>query len=95
VTPSDAEDDPLAIYISGAELALLKKLDFPCSERVLGSAKKTDEGIELKGSKDEFESLVGWAAGEANDADRRRARRRAEMLSHICEELESALTTYR
>ena len=86
------DEKELRIYISTAELALLKKLDFPCSEKVLASATPTEDGIELTGSKLDFDSLVGWVAGEANDADRRRATRKAALLSHIFEELEAALS---
>lgn len=86
------EDNALEIYISGVELTLLKKLDFPCSERVLASAQSTDEGIQLSGNHNDFESLAGWVAGEANEADRTRARRRAELLANISDQLESALS---
>jgi hypothetical protein len=79
----------LAISISGAELTLLKKLDFPCSEAVLATATPTEEGIELTGTRSAFESLAGWVAGEANHT---RAKRRAEMLYNIAEALESALS---
>jgi hypothetical protein len=81
----------LSIYISGDALALLKKLDFPCSERVLASAAPTEEGVQLTGSRDDFESLAGWVAGEANHADRR-AKRRLALLYDISEVLEAALT---
>jgi hypothetical protein len=56
---SDASERVLAIYVSSTELALLKKLDFPCSEHVLATATLTDEGIELTGNRREFESLAG------------------------------------
>ena len=81
----------LAIYVSGDALALLRKLDFPGSERVLASATLIEEeGIQLTGSRADFESLAGWAAGEANHADRR-ARHKRELLHDICDKLESAL----
>ncbi len=77
--------------ISGAELALLKKLDYPCSEAVLASATLIeDEGFELTGTKDEFESLAGFAAGDANHC-RANAKRRQQLLYNICEALEPAL----
>ena len=61
------DERPLSICISGQQLALLKKLDFPCSEAVLASASLIeDEGFELTGSHADFESLAGWVAGEAN-----------------------------
>ena len=79
----------LAICISGAELALLKKLDYPCSQSVIASATLIeDEGFELTGTKSDFEFLAGFAAGDANHC---RAKRRQEMLHNICEALESAL----
>ena len=81
----------LSIYISGGALALLKKLDFPCSERVLASATPTEEGIQLTGSCGDFESLAGWVAGEANHADRR-AKRKLALLYDISEQLEAVLT---
>lgn len=86
-----AEEKLLTAYVSREELALLKKLDFPCSETVLASAVPTDEGICLTGTHADFDSLIGWVAGEANDADRRRARRRANILTRIFEELDGAL----
>lgn len=51
-------DNVFTIVVSGTQLALLKKLDFPCSERVLESAQQTEEGIELAGSKADFVSLA-------------------------------------
>lgn len=81
----------LTIYVSPEALALLKKLDFPCSERVIASATPTEEGIQLTGSHQDFDSLCGWVAGEANDAERRRASRKAAILSQVFEELDAAL----
>lgn len=81
----------LAIYLSADALALLRKLDYPGSERVLASARPTDEGIELTGSESELERLAGWVAGDANHADRR-ARRKLALLYDISEELEAALS---
>ena len=83
--------DPLFIYISPTQLALLKKHDFPCSEKVLASACDTEEGIELSGTKREFESLAGWVAGEANYARHHRRPRQTELLDDICDQLEGAL----
>ena len=85
-------EEKLRIYVTAAELALLKKLDFPCSQTTLASAKPTEDGIQLTGSWLDFDTLVGWVAGEANDADRRRARRKAALLSRVFEELEAALS---
>lgn len=78
--------------ISEEALALLKKLDYPCSEELLASAVVIeDEGVvELTGSRDDFESLAGFVAGDANHADRRR-KRRVALLTDISGALESAL----
>ena len=84
------DEKTLTLYISGSALALLRKLDFPCSERVLASATPTEEGFQLTGSRADFESLAGWVAGEANHTDRR-ARRKLDLLYDICDVLESAL----
>lgn len=89
---SHTDDEKLlTAYVSSEELALLKKLDFPCSERVLASATPTEEGLCITGTRADFDSLIGWVAGEANDAQRRRARRRADILTRIFEELDAAL----
>jgi len=83
------DERPLSICISGQQLALLKKLDFPCSEAVLASASLIeDEGFELTGSHADFESLAGWVAGEANHS---RAGRRQDNLHEIADALEGAL----
>jgi len=83
---------PLSIVVSSDELAVLKKLNFPCSEDVLASAEKIDdEGYELFGTWSEFDMLVGFVAGEANDARRRRRRRQTELLDNIADELEAEL----
>ena len=87
-----AAERKLAIYVSDEQLELLKKLDYPCSEEVLASATPTEEGIELSGSKVDFESLAGWVAGDANHADRR-ARRKLAMLHDLWEQFESALAS--
>ena len=84
-------DEQLSIYISEDSLALLRKLDYPCSERVLASATTLeDEGIQLTGNRRDFETLAGFVAGDANHADRR-ATRKLAMLYDISEALESAL----
>lgn len=88
-------DEPITIVISSAELALLKKLDFPCSEDVLATARRDLEGIALHGSRADIESLAGWVAGEANHAPRNRSSRRTELLDSIADELENALVKYR
>lgn len=86
---SNANERRLAICIGGPELALLKKMDYPCSESVLASATLIeDEGFELTGTKAEFETMAGFAAGDANHC---RAKRKQALLYNICEALESAL----
>jgi hypothetical protein len=54
-----------------AQLQLLKRLDFPCCETVVASAKCLEEGVELSGSRSELKTLFGWVAGEANFARER------------------------
>jgi hypothetical protein len=80
----------VTVHISGPALALLKKLDYPCSEEILASAVPTEEGVELSGTESDFESLAGFVAGDANHADRR-ARRKLELLYEISDTLEAAL----
>ena len=56
----------LSTCISGQHLALLKKLDYPCSERVLASATLIeDEGFEITGNRYDFETSP---AGERTTA---------------------------
>lgn len=88
-----ASDDTLTLIVSAAELALLQKLDFPCSEPVLASAHSTDEGIALHGTRAQLTSLAGWVAGEANHA--RPGTRRSELLDSLSEQIEDVLTVYR
>lgn len=88
MTP-DAAD--LVLTISDDEFALLKKYDFPCSEEVLASARRTEEGLELSGSRVDFDSLAGWVAGEANHARRNRRPRQADSFDGIADRLEDVL----
>jgi hypothetical protein len=90
--PTDPED-LITIVVSSAELALLKKLDFPCSQGVLATASPDMEGIALRGTRSDLASLAGWVAGEANHA--RHGTRRSELLYSLSEQLEDVLTTYR
>ena len=84
------DERPLSICISGQQLALLKKLDYPCSERVLASATLIeDEGFELTGSRCDFETLAGFVAGDANHG---RPGRRRDQLYDIALALENALS---
>lgn len=83
------DERPLSTCISGPQLALLKKLDYPCSERVLASATLIeDEGFELTGSRYDFETLAGFVAGDANHG---RAGRRRDQLYEISDAIECAL----
>ena len=83
------DERPLSTCISGQQLALLKKLDYPCSEGMLASATLIeDEGFEVTGSRYDFETLAGFVAGDANHS---RAGRRRDQLYDISEALESAL----
>jgi hypothetical protein len=88
-------EEPITIIVSSAELALLKKLDFPCSQGVLATARPDMEGIALDGSWADFESLAGWVAGEANHARRNRRSRQTALLDSIADQLEDVLATYR
>ncbi len=84
------DERQLTICISEQQLALLKKLDYPCSEDVLASATLVeDEGFVLTGKRDHFEMLAGFVAGDANHC--RRGRRQDELYG-ISEVLENALT---
>lgn len=85
----------LTLVLSGDELALLKKLDFPCSEKVLATASPGEEGLELTGSWLDFNTLAGWVAGEANYARRHRRTRQARLLDSISEQLEDMLSLHR
>lgn len=95
--PAQPSDDVRRFYLSKAALALLKKLDYPCSEDVLASAKRVkgaeDEGIdyELYGTRDELEQLAGFVAGDANHAEPDESPRKVALLYAISEALESVL----
>ena len=82
----------ITIIVSDAELALLKSLDFPCSEKVLATARSTFEGIALRGSRTDLSSLAGWVAGEANHSPP--GTPTSELLDSLAEQLEDALATY-
>jgi hypothetical protein len=83
------DERPLSMCVSGEQLALLKKLDYPCSEAILASATLLeDEGFVLTGDRYAFERLAGFVAGDANHS---RAGRRRDQLYDIAEALESAL----
>ncbi|HZZ84889.1 MAG TPA: hypothetical protein VFE30_10155 [Anaeromyxobacteraceae bacterium] len=92
--PRDPEAQ-ITIIVSEAELTLLKKLDFPCSQNVLATARRTEGGIVLEGSWAHLDSLAGWVAGDANHARRNRRPRQAELLDSIADQLEDVLAAYR
>lgn len=96
--PAHPSDDVRRFYLSKAALALLKRLDYPCSEEVLASARRVkggseDEGIdyELYGTRDELEQLAGFVAGDANHAQPDDDPRKVALLYAISEALESVL----
>ena len=87
-------ENQLSIVVTKQELELLKKLDFPCSEKVLASARYDEtgeEGYELTGSWNDFDSLAGWVAGEANYARSHRRPRQRDLLDNIADQIECVL----
>jgi hypothetical protein len=85
------DEEPLTTCISEAAFQLLEKLDYPCSEEVLASAVRIDgEGVQLSGSKADFESLAGWVAGDFNHAEPR-AKRKLALLGELSDAFEGAL----
>jgi phage terminase Nu1 subunit (DNA packaging protein) len=86
---STTDGNPLSTCITPRQLALLKKLDFPCSDEVLATACPVEDGaVELSGSAFAFDDLLGWVAGEANHS---REGRRQDDLHEIADALEAAL----
>lgn len=81
-------------YLSAPALELLRRMDYPCSESVVASAKRVkgleDEGIayELRGSYDDLESLAGFVAGDVNHAEPGDDPRTVELLHEISVSLE-------
>jgi len=88
-------DAPITIIVSAAELTLLQKLDFPCLQHVLATARRTEEGIALEGSWADLDSLAGWVAGEANHARRNRRPRQTDLLDSIADQLEDVVVAHR
>lgn len=84
-------------YLSEPALELLRRMDYPCSERVLASAKRVkgleDEGIAfvLSGTYDDLEMLAGFVATDANHAEPGDDERTVALLYAISESLESVL----
>ncbi len=87
--------DRITIVVSEPELALLMKLDFPCSRDLLATARPCDGGIAVQGSWVDLDSLAGWVAGEANHARREGPLRQAELLDGIADQLEDVLAARR
>lgn len=81
----------LSILVSDAGLALLQKHHFPGSDAVVAAAKVTKYGTKLSGTQQEFNSLAGWTAGEANHCRRERRFAEAERWDAICDDLEAVL----
>jgi hypothetical protein len=92
--PSDP-GAPITIIVSATELTLLEKLDFPCLQHVLATARRIEGGIALEGSWADLDSLAGWVAGEANHARRNRRPRQTELLDSIADQLEDVLAAHR
>ena len=91
-----SKDRLVEVLIWREHLALLKKHDFPGSEKILATATQIDSGGEgdvlLTGSRVDFESLAGWVASEANyHARQPRSSRKAATWSEISERIECAL----
>lgn len=84
-------------YVSQAGLDVLKRLDYPCSEKVLASAKKVngleDESIAfaLSGSYADLEMLAGFVASDANHAEPDDDPAQVALLYEIAEALEAVL----
>lgn len=81
----------LTAHVSREGLALLREHDFPCSEALLATATPTRHGIRLRGSRGDFDMLVGFVAGEANHSRRRGRAAKARIFDEIADELECVL----
>ena len=87
-----ADKELIEVHVTEEQLALLRKLDFPCTEKILAKPVMGEEGLFLRMGRMELEDFVGWVAGEANHE---RSKRRAALLHDIADEMESALGTGR
>lgn len=87
---SKSEVELLEVHVTEEQLELLRKLDFPGTEKILAKPLQGEEGLFLQMSRVALEDFVGWVAGEANHE---RKKRRAEMLHDIADEMELALGT--
>lgn len=86
-----AQDEVLTITLTKREFALLQKHAFPGSENLLGAATPVDDGFEISGPARQFDSLVGWVAGEANASRERRRKRATEDFDAIADKIEAEL----
>ena len=91
----DTNHNTFTIIISDEQLALLKRHRFPCSEQLLATARRTAEGFELTGRWLDFDTLVGWVAGEANHVRKTRRPNQTDLLDDIADQLESVLAYHR
>jgi hypothetical protein len=84
-------------YLSQPALELLRRMDYPCSEDVLASAKRvkgadSDGGaFVLSGTYGDLEMLAGFVAGDVNHAEPDDDPRTVALLQDISESLESVL----
>lgn len=84
-------------YLSQPALELLRRMDYPCSEAVLASAKRVKdaesegESFVLSGTYDDLEMLAGFVAGDVNHAEPDEDPRKVALLEDISESLESVL----
>lgn len=78
----------LTVAVNAEQLELLRKLDYPLSQELVGSARPTGEGFRLRGTRVDVESLAGWVAGDANHA---RGAAKAVLLNDLADELEAVL----
>jgi hypothetical protein len=87
----------LRISVSAEALELLRRMDYPCSERVVASARPVkghgDHGgaFEFSGSYDDLEMLAGFVASDANHAEPGDDKRTVALLYDLSETLEALL----
>ena len=89
---SRSDEKLLEVHVTEEQLELLRRLDFPGTEKVLAKPVLGEEGLFLRMSRMELEDFVGWVAGEANHE---RSKRRAAVLHDIADEMEIALGSVR
>jgi hypothetical protein len=90
-------DRKVRFYLSEPALELLRRMDYPCSDEVVASAKRVKglegEGMayELRGTYDDLEMLAGFVAGDVNHAEPDDDPRTVALLHDISEALEAVL----